>query len=470
MGISRRAFLDGIGKAGGAAAAYHAMMALGLFAGTTPGCAAPPLLATHTGKGVRVAILGGGIAGLVSAFELSKAGFSVTVLESRDRPGGRVFTVRRRYLQSKAAFGGQPQRNRQVNADARGLVAELAAKAIGDFGRALSLEDKERLRAFLKDFGAFDKDFSYRGSEHAGHQRPPGGGPDEGMKLEPLDIQQLFRADFWRRLYPIWENSELATTMLRPVGGMSKIPEAIARSLGPIVKYNAEVIRLRRQGEGARVEWRDTRTGGASAVDADYVVVTMQPGLLLRLDQDFSPRVRQALAAPVGTPFAKLAFQANRRFWELDEQIYGGISWTDHPITQIWYPSQGIHSPKGILVGAYLFTGGDVFAERSVAERIELGREGGELLHPDYRKYVDKGVSIASVEEASAHAYTAEERRRMEANRARHFVGSPATVQRQIGALAARAGVDELMALTITHDHRARRRSYELMREAFAAD
>jgi monoamine oxidase len=41
------------------------------------------------GKGTKVVILGDGIAGLVSAYEMGKLGYSCTVLEARTRPGGR---------------------------------------------------------------------------------------------------------------------------------------------------------------------------------------------------------------------------------------------------------------------------------------------------------------------------------------------------------------------------------------------
>src|SRR4051794_17117493 len=46
------------------------------------------------GKPKKVVIVGAGIAGLVSAFELMQAGHEVTLLEARMRPGGRVYTLR----------------------------------------------------------------------------------------------------------------------------------------------------------------------------------------------------------------------------------------------------------------------------------------------------------------------------------------------------------------------------------------
>jgi luciferase family oxidoreductase group 1 len=52
-------------------------------------------------------------------------------------------------------------------------------------------------------------------------------------------------------------------------------------------------------------------------------------------------------------------------------------------------------------------------------------------------------------------------------HRRRWLVGSPATVRPGIEALAQEYGADEVMIVTITHDHVARRRSYELLAEAF---
>jgi luciferase family oxidoreductase group 1 len=51
--------------------------------------------------------------------------------------------------------------------------------------------------------------------------------------------------------------------------------------------------------------------------------------------------------------------------------------------------------------------------------------------------------------------------------RRRSIVGSPTTVRSGIEALAAEYGADEVMIVTITYDHAARRRSYELIAQAF---
>src|SRR6202789_2060585 len=92
MSLTRRVFLGAIAQSGGSSAAFCTMQVLGL----TPAAGASPLpeLTADFGRGKSVVILGAGIAGLVSAHELCKAGFRCTILEARSRPGGRNWTVR----------------------------------------------------------------------------------------------------------------------------------------------------------------------------------------------------------------------------------------------------------------------------------------------------------------------------------------------------------------------------------------
>ncbi len=93
MALTRRALLEQIGAVGGLGAAYMAMETMGL-AVPTPAGAENFNLPRVRGSGRSVVILGAGIAGLVSAYELQRAGYQVTVLEARDRIGGRSWTIR----------------------------------------------------------------------------------------------------------------------------------------------------------------------------------------------------------------------------------------------------------------------------------------------------------------------------------------------------------------------------------------
>ena len=63
--------------------------------------------------------------------------------------------------------------------------------------------------------------------------------------------------------------------MMQPVGGMGRIGEAFGRALGGAIHYGAEVRALRRTGDGARIVWRDAKTGREHAIEAPLVVVTI---------------------------------------------------------------------------------------------------------------------------------------------------------------------------------------------------
>src|ERR1700742_3067511 len=98
---SRRAFLRNVGLTGSAGTMFATMGALGLAPTAQAAQREQPFRALNasdfhlTGRGAaKVVIVGGGIAGLTTAYELGKAGYDCTILEARDRTGGRNFTVR----------------------------------------------------------------------------------------------------------------------------------------------------------------------------------------------------------------------------------------------------------------------------------------------------------------------------------------------------------------------------------------
>ncbi|MBT9317848.1 flavin monoamine oxidase family protein [Leptothoe spongobia] len=76
--------------------------------------------------------------------------------------------------------------------------------------------------------------------------------------------------------------------------------------------------------------------------------------------------------------------------------IYGGISWTDHPITQIWYPSDAYHDRKGVLTGAYNFsTDACHSGHLSVEGRLEEARNGAARFSQTFADGLENGVAIA---------------------------------------------------------------------------
>ncbi len=81
----------------------------------------------------------------------------------------------------------------------------------------------------------------------------------------------------------------------------------------------------------------------------------------------------------------------------------------------------------------------------------------------------DRGqyLPLPSVEEALAYPYTESERASIARNRARLFVGSPATVLQKLQPMIAASQADELMIITAVYDHDARKKSYSLLADAF---
>jgi luciferase family oxidoreductase group 1 len=120
-------------------------------------------------------------------------------------------------------------------------------------------------------------------------------------------------------------------------------------------------------------------------------------------------------------------------------------------------PSVWLERPHAILATAAVCADTDAEAER-LAATLDFGyvrRAQGE-----YRPLV-------SPEEALAYRYSPAEEAARRANRARMFVGSPAAVRDRLAAFAAATGAHELMITTAIFDHAARRRSYELLADAF---
>ena len=121
-------------------------------------------------------------------------------------------------------------------------------------------------------------------------------------------------------------------------------------------------------------------------------------------------------------------------------------------------PSQWRTSPYAILGVALIAAETEEAADRaaSSADLHFVRRAKGEF------------APLASPEEAAAYPYTPMDRQRIPANRRRLMVGTPAALRERLAALAAATKADEVMITTMVYDHAARKRSYELMSQAFA--
>ncbi|HEX3603897.1 MAG TPA: flavin monoamine oxidase family protein [Steroidobacteraceae bacterium] len=457
-GMSRRQLLTMIGLSAGGTAMYQAMHSLG-FAGESQ--FQRPIRLDAAPKGASVLVLGAGIAGLVAAYELRNAGYKVTVLEYNARAGGRNWTLRggdrytelggetqecrfdpglyinpgpwrlpyhhrgmlsycktlgvalepfvqvnyNAYVHSRKAFGGNPQRVRTVKADYDGHVAELLAKATQ--GHALDSEVNAEDRAILLDSlrfrGGLDQNYRYvkggGSADRRGYARDPGGGLTARPEFSgPVTTSDLLKSGLWAAL-AFGEMYEMQTTLFQPVGGMGHVGEAFARELGNLIRYNAKVIDIHQDDAGVSATFEDQSAGARrESVKAAWCVCTIPLSILGQIPMNVGAPMAKAIAAVPYCTGLKVGLQFKRRFWEEDEQIYGGITYTDLPIGQISYPSsQFFRSGKGVLLGAYIWdmVNSMEFSSMTPAERVSKAVEYGSQIHPQYSKEFDNGIAVA---------------------------------------------------------------------------
>lgn len=441
MGVTRRDFLTRVGQIGGYSATFSAMQTLGLISARgeqwRPIEAAPGI-----GKGTKVVVLGGGIGGLVTAYEMKKLGYDVTVLEARERPGGRVWTGRKgdkiefadgttqtigwadgnyqnigagrlpsthwtilKYcrelgvpleievntskstlLQNDSANGGAAVAQRKVDMDTRGHVSELLAKSLaqGALDQDFTAEDKDRMLTFLRSYGDLDKTNKFVGGSsilgRAGFKIPPAAGSQVGVVDSVMDMKTLLDANFWNGLLFTDEWAQSAT-MMQPVGGMDRIPYAFAKSLGDTVKYNAPVKSFKRTDKGVSVTY--TQGGAEKNIEAAYCVIALPFEILKKLDNDLSAPCKAAVMDSTPSGYYKVSWES-RRFWEQDYNIYGGLSWVSQGPSPLWYPSANLMAETGVFVSGYMEEQGTPFYTMSLEEKFAASKASVEKLHPGH--------------------------------------------------------------------------------------
>ena len=447
MPFTRRDFLTRVGQVGGYSAAFTAMQGLGMLPAKAERVL-PMAAAADVGKGKTVVMLGSGVAGMVSALELRDLGFRVVVLEARSRPGGRNWTVRggdkiklldgteqtcefspglyqnagparlpsihttmlgycRRFgvqlevevnlsrgdrLQNDAANGGKAVAQRQADNDTRGRVSELLMKCVnqGALDAELTGQDKERMLDFLRYYGPLDKDGAYAGSDRAGYTEYMGAGDQAGTKLKPLGLHTLLEAQFWSGMM-FGEEYDQQATMFQPVGGMDHIAYAFAKELGEVIRYESPVTEIRRQGEGVRIGY--TEKGQARSITADYCICALPLTQVRKTANDFSPAYTNVIATCSYAGAYKIAWES-RRFWEMDDNIYGGLEWVAKGPSPVWLPSAGFFTQRGVLVSGYAYDSSGVFDALTLKEKLDMSRASVEKLHPGHGVELEKPIYV----------------------------------------------------------------------------
>ena len=455
---SRRDVLSLVGSVAGSAAMYQAMTSMGFASESNY---KGPIKLSGDPKGASVLVLGAGLAGMTAALELRAAGYKVQVLEFNSRPGGRNWTIRggdrftelggatqtcgfeeglylnpgpwripyhhralldyckrlgvalepfiqlnhNALLHASNAFTGKPQRIRDVKADFQGHVSELLAKVTqqSKLDEAVSVEDREILLQALRSWGALDKNYAYKANlisaDYRGYAKDPGGGLGAApIAGEPINLSDILKSRLWRYLQN-FALHQFQTTMFQPVGGMDMIGKAFAKQIGDLIQYDAKVIRIQQSDGGVTVSYVNSKTPSTPQIaTAEWCVCTIPLSILGQIQIDVGPRMKAAIDAVPYSSSVKIGLQFKRRFWEEDEAIYGGISYTDLPIRQISYPSSGFNrNGRGVLLGAYVFEGANAyeFTSMAPADRVARAVEFGARIHPQYGAEFENGIAVA---------------------------------------------------------------------------
>jgi monoamine oxidase len=447
-----------------AGCAYPAMMAMDLLRKAP----AHPFLLEHSGGGVggsddnaagkHILILGAGLAGMAAAYELGKLGYRCTLLEARERAGGRCWSIRKGstnlesgqpqaqqtaafdeglyfnagpsriphhhaltlhyckelnvpievynninesayyFSEGKGSLSNRKIRIREIHNDLRGWLNELMAKAVemGKIDSGMTREEGQKVIEYLRAEGGLDIDKLYKASARRGYMEPPGAGEKTGRIADPHKLSEIIGSGLMDPdFYNVAEYTyELQMSLFQAVGGMDRIAAAFAKRLDGKILYHAEIQAIHNLAEGVKVGYKDPV--GSHSLQADLCICTIPLPVLSDIDHNFSSEASRAIDTIAYMSTGKIGLQFRRRFWEEDEQIYGGITHTNNQLTQIFYPSNDYLGGKGILVGYYNFNEkARMTGELSYPEREKLALEKGALIHPQYAKEFEHSFSVS---------------------------------------------------------------------------
>ncbi len=355
-----------------------------------------------------VIVVGAGLAGLAAAYELDRAGFGVTVLEARHRPGGRVRTYRDPFADGLYAEMGAEYVDASDVYDHHycrvfGLRVMTAKLYDGIFVRGRRIA----MRALKDGTAALPYEGTVRGQlfgQEAQYTRrlvarisDPARLPEEIRKLDNLSVTQLLLEEGAPEdILALYTYLNATESTARPhemsalgmvlgharasgfnedvdegriFGGNDQLPKAFARALSDKILYGRPVRRIAHDAEGAEVWFEE---GGAlRSMRAPRLVIAL-PFKVLRdveLSPRFSPEKMRVIESLSYGHVMKVAMQFRTRFWDEPGSI-GQRVFTDTMLRRIYHMSIDQPGPRGILMS---FTSG------ADAEKLGLMSHEGRL-------------------------------------------------------------------------------------------
>jgi monoamine oxidase len=326
-------------------------------------------------RGVRVVVGGAGLAGLTAAHLLEADGADVTVVEARDRVGGRVHTVRGHFHHGQHAEAGADlieAEQSEVLALAKKLrlvPAPILKRGWGFYGSAggrrlritsapgVFEEAPRRLTRQIEDYKAVHERWDSPVAQAIGRisvaEWLQGVDADRGFRAAMRGLRGFFLADPEDlSLLAVVDQFASGGTpgegrMFRLKGGNDRLPRALADRLRGALLLRSAVVRIVQHRAGVRVTVEHASI--LSEIDADYAILAVPASTAREIE--FEPRLtgdqQRALASLRYGAATRVLLQFARRFWRVRRRpsAFG----SDQPFGAVWDGNEDQGGRPGIL-------------------------------------------------------------------------------------------------------------------------